>query len=306
MTGVLAGFVGLGIVVLVGYALARTGVVGAGAADSLSRIVFHAGVPFLMVRTLVEADLAHVFSTAALVTVGTALTMAALYAVLARTVLRREAAGTVIGALCASYVNAGNLGLPILVLVVGTAAPVVPAMMLQLLVMVPVSFALLDRATGRAGTAWSRIFTPVLSPPVLGVLTGLVLALTGSELPEVVARPVGMLAEMTVPMLLIAFGLSIHGSRKGAEREPVPAVWMAVLIKAFLAPAFAWVVGGPLVGLEGDVLLGVVVVAALPTAQNVFVYAMRYTAHVDLARRAILASSALCVPVIVVLTGLVT
>ncbi|MGO1173980.1 MAG: AEC family transporter [Micrococcaceae bacterium] len=306
MTGVVVGFVGLAVIVAAGYVLARVGIVGAGGADTLSRVVFHVGVPMLMLRTVAEADVAHVLSTAAVVTIGTALLVAAIYVVLARTVLRSDADGTVVGALTASYVNAGNIGLPILVLAVGTAAPVVPAMMLQLLVLAPLTFALLDRITGRSGSGWSRVISPITSPPVLGVLGGLLLSFTGWELPELVAMPVGMLADMTVPMLLLAFGLSIHGGGSAPGREPARVVWTAVALRVLGGPLLAWLIGGPLVGLEGDVLLGVVVVASLPTAQNVFVYAMRYDAHVDLARRVILISSVLCVPVIIAATGLLS
>jgi predicted permease len=301
---VLTGFVGLGLVVVVGYLLARFEVVGPGAAHTLTRIVFYAGVPMLMVTTLEEADLGSVFSAAAVVTIGTAATIAVAFGVLARLSGRTDGSGAVIGALSASYVNAGNLGLPILVLVAGTAAPVVPALMLQLLVMVPVSFALLDRTTGRSGPGIRAILSPVTSPPVLGVVAGLVLALTGARLPEPVAMPVGMLADMTVPALLIAFGLSIRGGTEPGDRAPTSIVWSAVVVKTVLAPALALGLG-ELFGLRGDLLLGVVAVAALPTAQNVFVYAMRYQVHVDLARRAVLYSSALCVPVIVLAAGVI-
>ncbi|MGC5627567.1 AEC family transporter [Georgenia sp. Z1344] len=306
MTGVVTGFAGLTLIVVVGYVLARTGVVGKGGADTLSTVVFHVGVPMLMLTTVATADVAHVLSLASVVTIVTALLVAALFVVVARTILRVDAAGTVVGALSASYVNAGNIGLPILVLAVGTAAPVVPAMMLQLLVLAPLSCALLDRFTGRSGSGWRRVVTPVLSPPVLGVIAGLVLSFTGLELPTVLAQPVQMLADMTVPMLLVAFGLSIHGGGSGPDREPTPVVWTAIAMRLALGPFLAWVIGGPVAGLEGDVLLGVVVVAALPTAQNVFVYAMRYEAHVDLARRAILVTSVACVPVIVAATGLLS
>ncbi|MGC5615139.1 AEC family transporter [Georgenia sp. Z1491] len=306
MTGVVTGFLGLALIAAAGYVLARIGVVGKGGADTLSTVVFYVGVPMLMLRTVAEADVAHVLSLAAVVTIVAALLVAALYAILARTVLRIDAAGTVVGALSASYVNAGNIGLPILVLAVGTAAPVVPAMMLQLLVLAPLSFALLDRFTGRTGSGWRRVLSPITSPPVLGVLAGLTLSLTGITLPAAVGLPVGMLADMTVPMLLLAFGMSIHGGGAGPDREPAAVVWTAIVLRVALGPLLAWTIGGPVVGLEGDVLLGVVVVAALPTAQNVFVYAMRYGTHVDLARRAALVTSVLSVPVVVAATGLLS
>jgi len=41
-------------------------------------------------------------------------------------------------------------------------------------------------------------------------------------------------------------------------------------------PAAAWALGRFAFGLDGDALYAVTVLAALPTAQNVFTYAQRY------------------------------
>jgi predicted permease len=51
-------------------------------------------------------------------------------------------------------------------------------------------------------------------------------------------------------------------------------------------------------------LLVVVVLSALPTAQNLLVYAVTYKAGVDLAREAITLSTVLSVPVLVVVAAL--
>ncbi len=64
----------------------------------------------------------------------------------------------------------------------------------------------------------------------------------------------------------------------------------------------AWGVGTAL-GLPAPALLAVVAMAALPTAQNVLVYAMRYRHGEALARDAGLVSTVLCVPVLLVVAA---
>src|SRR3712207_7677961 len=49
-------------------------------------------------------------------------------------------------------------------------------------------------------------------------------------------------------------------------------VWLAVVLKALVMPAIAYVLGRWVAGLDGVALLAVMVTSALPTAQNVFVY----------------------------------
>ena len=62
--------------------------------------------------------------------------------------------------------------------------------------------------------------------------------------------------------------------------------------------------GRRLLGLSGHTLLAVVVCAALPTAQNVFGYAVRFGQGVTLGRDAGLATTLASVPVLVTVVTL--
>ena len=304
MAGVLTGFVALAVVVLLGYLLARGGGLGPGADAVLSRLTFFAATPALMFRTVSEADVADVFSAGALVNVITAVVLVVLYTLVAGVVLRRRGAGLTLGALTASYVNAGNLGIPLLVFAVGDAAAIAPVLLWQLLVMVPVSFTFLDAQTGRRGVSLPQALTmPVRNPLVIGVALGLLVSLTGVTLPTVVAMPLGLVADMAIPLMLIAFGLSLRGAPLPGRGDERAALWTAVALKNLGGPALAYLLGAHVFGLTGDDLLGPVIVAALPTAQNVFVYAMRYGRAVPMVRDAILLTTLGCVPVVLALVA---
>ena len=65
---VLEGFVVIGVVIVVGYLLGRSGVLGPTAVDVLSRLAFFVASPALLFVTLAGADVHAVFSEALLVT----------------------------------------------------------------------------------------------------------------------------------------------------------------------------------------------------------------------------------------------
>ena len=67
-------------------------------------------------------------------------------------------------------------------------------------------------------------------------------------------------------------------------------------------PLTAWAVASLFLGVGGHALLAIVVTSALPTAQNIFVHATRYQRHEVLARDTILITTALSVPVILLVT----
>ena len=59
-----------------------------------------------------------------------------------------------------------------------------------------------------------------------------------------------------------------------------------------------------LLGLDHRAVYAVTVLAALPTAQNIFLYAQRFRTGLTLVRDVIFLSTALCVPVLLLLTVL--
>jgi predicted permease len=81
-------------------------------------------------------------------------------------------------------------------------------------------------------------------------------------------------------------------------------VILASALKLALMPLVAWLVGGPLFHLPAPQLFAVVVLAALPTAQNVFNYAQRYERGEIFARDVVLVTTVLCVPVLVLIAAL--
>jgi len=107
-----------------------------------------------------------------------------------------------------------------------------------------------------------------------------------------------------VPLVLISFGMSLHGERPlkpGPERADV---LVASAIKLAVMPLVAYLAARFLFGIEGHALFALVVVAAFPTAQNVFNYAQRYDRSVILARDAVLLTTVLAIPVLVLVAAL--
>src|SRR5690348_12304931 len=97
-----------------------------------------------MVITLSHADVHAVLSANLVATSAGVVVTTGVYCALARWVWHRRLGDATIGALSASYVNAGNLGIPIASYVLGNAALVAPTLLLQLLFLQPLALAFLD------------------------------------------------------------------------------------------------------------------------------------------------------------------
>ncbi|RDD87480.1 AEC family transporter [Streptomyces parvulus] len=299
MQGVLTGFAVIAVVIAVGYVLGLRGHLGPQGREVLTRLAFHVASPALLFTTLATADLSVVFSSRLLVTALS--TVAVAGAFVAVGVVRRWGVGrTTIGALCSGYVNSGNLGIPIAVYVLGDASLVAPVLLFQLVLVTPVAVTILDLSGGGGeGPLWRRLLAPLRNPIALGSLAGVAVAATGLRVPAPVMDPLTLIGNMSVPAVLLAFGISLCGSTmpmRGADREPV---LLAVALKAFGQPAAAWALASGVFGLRGAQLLDVVVTSALPAAQNLYTYASTYEVGERLARDAILVSTVVSVPVLV-------
>jgi predicted permease len=301
--GVLSGFAVIAVVIGVGYLIGRRGHLGEGGREVLTKLAFHVASPALLFTTLAQADLSVIFSDRLLVTALS--TAAAAGVFVAVGAARGWGVGrTTIGALCSSYVNSGNLGIPIAVYVLGDASLVAPVLLFQLVGVTPVALTVLDLASGgEKRPLWQRLLTPLRNPIALGSLAGVAVSASGVTVPGPLMDPLTLIGNMSVPAVLLAFGISLRGSTlplRGAERAPV---LLAVALKAVVQPLVAWALAAGVFGLHGASLLDVVVTSALPAAQNLFTYASSYRVGEVLAREAILLSTVLAVPVLVVVAA---
>lgn len=304
MQGVLTGFAVIAVVIGVGYAIGLRGYLGDNGREVLTKLAFHVATPALLFTTLARADLSVIFSSRLLVTALSTIAAAGVF--IAVGVVRRWGVGrTTIGALCSSYVNSGNLGIPIAVYVLGDASLVAPVLLFQQIVVTPIALTVLDlTSTGEKGPLWRQLITPLRNPIAVGSLSGVLVSATGLTVPAPVMDPLTLIGGMSVPAVLLAFGISLNGSTlplRGSERTPV---LLSVVLKSVGQPVAAWALAAGVFGLRGAPLLDVVVTSALPAAQNLFTYASRYRVAEKLARESILLSTILAVPVLVVVAAL--
>ena len=305
MPGVLEGFATIGAIIGLGFLLAHLGVLRSDSQLLLSRLVFFVATPALLFQTLSTAAVGQILTSglaaAALSFIGTA----GVYVLLARTIWRRSTGDTVVGALSSAYVNAANLGLPITVYVLGTASFVAPVLLMQLLVITPLAFAVLDAVVSqRRPSLLGIISQPLRNPITVGSFLGLFCSLAGWQVPTAIAAPVGLIAGMAVPGVCLAYGVSLRLGPRPIAGGSVAELAVVCALKLLVQPMLAYAAARWLFDLDGRALLAATVVAALPTAQNIFVYATRYNRATTLARDSIFVTTALSVPVLLTITAL--
>lgn len=303
MTGVLEGFSIIWVVIAVGYLVGRTGVLGEQGRNVLSRVTFFIASPALLFTTLAESDPVAVLGPLLWVAaISAALTALVYYLATARW-LKRSASERIIAAMSASTVNSANLGLPIALYVLGDASFAAPIILFQLALYQPINLAMLDATTSRHRTTpLALLVATAKNPMIIGSMLGLVVALTGFSLPSVVLEPIDLIAGASIPCMLMAFGISLVGSRPLEKKSGRRAdVLIGTAAKLVIHPALAWVLAYLAFGLRGEMLVASVIMAGLPTAQNIFVTASRYNHGVTVAKDTVLITTICAIPLMMLL-----
>ena len=301
MLGVLAGFFVVWSIILVGMVVGRRGILGENARSVLSALTFFVASPALLFETLSKARLKEVFAAPLLVTAVGAVATAALYFALVRFVLKRPLPEALVSSMSASLANSANLGIPIAVFVLGNAGYVAPLLIFQLAFFTPLFLILLDATTsGHRTTPLSFLLMILRNPMIVGSALGLVVAGTGVQIPELVLQPIHLIGGAAIPAMLLAFGMSLNGSRPlhAAAGRRVDTV-LASCFKLVVHPALAFLFARFALGLDGQALFAVVVTSALPTAQNVFVVATRYRTGLTVAKDTVLITTVVAVPAMI-------
>jgi malonate transporter len=318
MLDVLSGFLIVVIIIALGYLVGRKKLLGPSAVYTLNMFVFYLATPALLINFLSSADLGDVFGENLAVVILSSFLAGAVGYLGYRHLARRPVPDSLVTLLACSYCNGSNLGIPIATHVLDDPTASLPVIIFQTAFYGPAVVLLLDVTTRRrdAGTHAAPSLGPLLRELVLGVVRnpliiaavcGIILALVhhanGFTLPSLIGEPVAMLSGAAVPAALVAFGMSMaEVTVLDRDTSPRRSVWAASLVKTVVHPLIAYALARLLFDAHGAALLAFVVVAALPTAQNVFTYASRFGVNTVLARDSGVISTLLSIPSIAVIS----
>jgi malonate transporter len=282
-----------------GVVASKLGWVKQEAVKGLSDLVFLLLTPALMFRTMGQVRLEQLdFTPVAAYFAGIAVLFGGI--VLGQGFGRRA----VVLALAGTYSNAVMIGTALVSLVFGPQGLVTLLTLISVhaLVMLTLTTLVLELAVQRDQEAqtsarWRGLVVTVgralkstlLHPVPLPILLGLAFAQTGLVLPEVIDKPLALLAQAFAPLALVLVGVTLAFTRVGSH-------WRGALaltgVKNLLHPLLVWMFCA-LLGVQGLPATVMVLTAALPIGANVFLFAQRYGVAQDLVTASVAVSTAL-------------
>ena len=281
---------------MVGYITVMLGWFDQTAIRGLTRFVFDFAVPMLLLRTVSTAQLPEDIPWNFLASYYLA-TMLVLFSglVLTRITYRITFSEQVVSAFSCSFSNTVLLGIPLVLMAFGDqgALPLFIIIGTHGFVMFPLFTIMME--IGKMGEAPVKTLLAKTSyglipnPLVIGLLGGLGCNLLGITLWKPLDEIAKLLGNAVTPGALFALGATLAGFRKKIQWKELPLI---VLIKIIVHPLLVWLLAVIVFGLTDLIWIQVLVIlAALPTGVNPFLFASRYNAGQLLSSGAVFTST---------------
>ena len=244
----------------------------------LNRFSFFVSSPCLMFAILSKEPIFEIFHSSIIVAFFSAVLVGALFLVLNKLFFHLGPADATVGALNSLYLNSNNIGLPIATYILGNGALVAPILVMQQAIFTPVGLTVLDVTTKGKVSVKEILKQPLHQPLLIGSLGGILVSAIDAKIgwfpvPNFIFDPIDMIGDSAVPMILMAFGMSLHGTKPLQQKGDRPAIFTVAVLKNIVMPIIAFLLSYFVMGFRGATLYACVVLAALPTGQNVYNYA---------------------------------
>lgn len=238
---------------------------------AISSVIFNALAPCLVFNMLVTSSIAAGdFGRMVLFCLLTT----AILGVLARLVaipLRLDRPALAAFLLVVLFSNTGNFGLPVVLFAFGREALAFATVYFVTSAVLAYTLGAFLAASGRRSVAQALL--GILRIPVIyGLATACLVLLLGFRIPVEIMRPIGLLSDAALPMMMLALGMQLE--RAVTPQRPA-AVAAAAGLSLLVSPAVALLVGNG-IGLTGAALQAAVVEASMPAAVITTILALEF------------------------------
>jgi predicted permease len=218
--------------------------------------------------------------------------VAALFSALARQPRSLQSGFT----LATGFPNAGNMGIPISFLAFGDDGLAVAIIVFVVQGSLSWPVGIYVAARGRAH-GWAPLKASLKIPTLYAVPVALTIRATGWDMPLTFSTPVEMLADATIPVMLIVLGFQLS---QGIDWARWRSLATSLVARLMVAAGVAYLVTLA-VGLDGVAQQTVILVAAMPTAVFTTILATEFDAEPKFVTSAVVMSTLVSIATLTVL-----
>lgn len=186
------------------------------------------------------------------------------------------------------FSNSGNFALPVVLFAFGKESLAFASVYFVTSAILVYTFGVFVAASGRGNlrTSLGRVLGV---PAVWATLAAVAVLVSGTRVPDAVTRPVGLLSDAAIPVMLLVLGMQLE---RHTRPEHPAAVATAVALSLLVAPLLAFALSA-LLGLEGPARQASIMEASMPAAVATTVLALEFELDANFATSVVMFSTLL-------------
>ncbi|WP_245717153.1 AEC family transporter [Nocardia jejuensis] len=299
MTGLIAMVGKLAPIVFVfaaGVYFARRGIIDASVSKAFSEFAFRFAIPAYLLVSLYRADLRRVFDVPALAAYTVTAAVGAIIVGGVACAGGRSARQGALRIMAACQVNTAYVAIPVFTLLFNDVTPIFPVVLLQVCVLTTVVITIMETAPAGADTAaggvWRAVSAALTTPVVVACWAGIAANIADLPAPQWMVDSLSMAGTAASPVALFALGLHTGGTGMRLRSADSDEYWL-IGVKCLGFPLLAYALARFGFHLTAPWLGYMVMIAAMPSPQNLFILAQAYDVDVDLAAAVVVKSTVL-------------
>lgn len=287
------------ILIGVGFACGKAGVITEHASKKMTDIVLYVVTPCVMINAF-QRPFSMDMLGQVLLAAGVALAILALSVVLVRLVFHdKDVARKKVLQFSVVFSNCGFMSLPLQKALLGDEGMFFGSVFVAIFNVVVWTYGLLDMSGDKKALSLKKL---ALNPGILGFIAGMLVFVTGVQLPVFVSQPIQHLANLNTPLPMLIIGYYLTNAKlKRAFTDWGAYVAMALRLAVIpLAVLFAM---APF-GLNRHLVIAFVIACSAPTAATTTMFASKFNRDVELSVGIVAASTVLSIITMPLVVGL--
>jgi malate permease and related proteins len=179
------------------------------------------------------------------------------------------------------FMNSGNYGVPIILLAFGNVGVdyAVIMMVIQSFLMSTIGVYYAGKGSDRGYSIKESLQNILKMPMIYGSVLGIALQILTIAIPDIVMKPIDMIADATIPTIMLVLGMQLGAiTKKNVSMGDVSMIMVQrMLLSPLLALLLVWVL--PIEGMLSQVLI---VLSAMPSAANTMMLSLEFGTEPDL------------------------
>ena len=264
------------LIVFIGYLSARFSLLSHESREQFTRLAFYIAMPcqlfFIFSKTPISKaiNLHYILAYAFAVIIAGSVIFS-----ISKFVLKKSLAESALNIMGSSLTNTAYFAIPLFILIFNNPSPVIPVLLFQLLIVTTLILIMIERDINE------KIFKNILlifvkNPIIISSIFGIVFSFYHIHIPVFFDKFLSILGRVASPLVLFALGQSLYFDLKKVVRKELNEVLLLTITKLFILPALAFFIGKYVFILSNFWLSSLVIMSAMPTPKNMFIFAIKY------------------------------